>query len=307
MTKDDLLFYINEKIVKKGQYYIYQNVPQQIGNAIYLYGNNQILDIVIFIDTSHEQNGSTGMIINLDNIYFQLNQKGSFRFKDILSLSLEKHRHQNIKGIIKTNDNEYFIEDENIDIENFIDALSHLTNIDIDFQMTMYEKIEHYINLVLHDIENNEYEDLELTSFQKQQINEFYQNLQIIESLDDENYQYELEILCQQAINYFNDLGLDSDEVDMLINIQEEINNKKEQAFHNAQNYYDDIMHQYQQSNPRMFEQMKSMMNMLGIDENELRNKSPDELNHYVEDLCQRFGISKEQIENLAKRFQQKE
>ncbi len=304
MNKDDLLLYINEGVIKTGQYYTYHTIPSQIGNAIYLYGNNQILDIVIFIDTSIEQNGSMGMIINLDNIYFQFNQKGCIELKNISSLILEKHRHQKQVGRIKDHQQEYLIDDENINIENFMNALSYLCHIEIELQMSIHEKIEHYIQYILQDIENNNYEDLELTSQQNNQIHEFYQNLDIIQTLDDENYQYELEILCQQALDFFDELQLDSEEIDILIDIQNQINQKKEQDFSNQQKYYDDIMNHYQQGNPQIFKQVKSMMNMLGIHEDDLKNKSPDELNQYIEELCQRFGVSKSQVENLAKKFQ---
>ncbi len=63
-------------------------------------------------------------------------------------------------------------------------------------------------------------------------------------------------------------------------------------------------MNHYQQGNPQIFKQVKSMMNMLGIHEDDLKNKSPYELNQYIEELCQRFGVSKSQVENLAKKFQ---
>ena len=39
------------------------------------------------------------------------------------------------------------------------------------------------------------------------------------------------------------------------------------------------------------------------INEKDMENKSPEELNQYIEDLCTRFGISKSQIEVLAKKF----
>ena len=44
-------------------------------------------------------------------------------------------------------------------------------------------------------------------------------------------------------------------------------------------------------------------MKALGINEEELKGKSPAELNQYIEDLCTRFGVSKSQIEKLSKKF----
>lgn len=304
MNKDDILTYIDKDIIKQGHYYTYQNIPRQIGNAIYLYGHYNVFDIVIFIDFTQECDGSQGMIVTPDGIYFQLEQKGYFAFQDIQSLSLERHRHQKKKGTIQTSTNQYQINDDMIDIEKLIFALSSLTNIDVDFIMTKHEFIEYYITIVLHDIENDEYENVELSPQQSKQIKEFYENLHIIQSLDDENYQYELETLCQQALQFFDELELDSDEIDSLITIQEELQQKEDQAFDQAKQYYDDMMHQYQQGDTKMYDQLKSMMNMLGINEEDFKNKSPEEMNQYIDDLCARFGISRSQIDKLAKRFQ---
>lgn len=304
MNKEELLTYFNEDIINKGHYYTYQNIPRQIGNAIYLYGSYTVFDIIVFIDLSQECDGSLGMIITPEGIYFQLNQKGYLPFQDIQNLSLEKHRQQDKKAIIRTSTANYQLNDEYIDIEKFISNLSALTNISVDLVMTKHELIEHYITLVLHDLENDEYEDVELTDQQLKQMKELYENIHIIQSLDEQNYQYELETLLNQAIQFFDELELDSDEIDNLIHIQEELQQKQDQAFDQAKQYYDDMMHQYQQGNTKMYDQLKSMMNMLGINEDELKNKSPEEMNQYIDNLCARFGISRSQIDKFTKRFQ---
>lgn len=311
MNKEKLCMYINENIVNNATFYSSQNIPSQIGNAIYLYGDNDILDIVAFIDSSFKQDGSLGMIITPDKIYFQFDQAGSFAYQDIQSLSLEKHRHDTqAKGIITTQTNSYIFDNYSVYVEELIKILSRITDIDIEMILTSYEKVEYYVSLVLDDILNDEYEDVILTPSQTQQIHEFKQELQTIHSLDNENYQYELELLCPRALKLFDELELDSDEIDILWDVQKEFEQKQqkeEQMFDQAKHYYDDMMNQYRQGDTKMYDQIKSMMNMMGINEDDIKGKSPEEMNQYLEDLCARFGISKSQVEALARKFNLKQ
>lgn len=304
MNKDELLLYFNKNMIKKGYYYTYDNIPTQIGNAIYLYGDSHIYDMTAFFDCSDQLDGSVGMIVTQEGIFYQFHQKGHFCFQDIQSLSFQHHRHENAEAIIKTRDHTFIFDDEYLHLNAFLNALSMIINKDIEMILTTHEKIEYYIKTVLKDIENDEYEDIVLTTQQNKKIQDFYDNLKIIDSLDDENYQYELESLCLQALEFFDELELDSDEINILLDIQKEINQKEDQMFNNAKQYYDDMINRYQNGDTKMFDQVKSMMNMLGINEEDLKNKSPEEMNQCLEDLCSRFGISKSQIEQLAKKFQ---
>ena len=62
-----------------------------------------------------------------------------------------------------------------------------------------------------------------------------------------------------------------------------------------------------------MFDQAKEMYeknpdlmkNMTGIDLENIKNKSPEELNQMLDDLCDRFHISKDQLMQLAAKFKQ--
>jgi hypothetical protein len=61
----------------------------------------------------------------------------------------------------------------------------------------------------------------------------------------------------------------------------------------------------------QMFDQVKDMYannkdtikSMTGIDVDDLQNKSPEELNGMLDDLCDRFNISKDQLASLAAKF----
>ena len=169
--------------------------------------------------------------------------------------------------------------------------------------MTNHEKVAYYVPIVLQDLENDEYEDIELTLIEKNKIQEFYQDLSMIEQLDDENYQYELVNLCHQALAFFDDLGLDSDEIDELEKVEAVFNQadlEEEQKIENAKKFYDDMMDKYRHGDSEMYDRVKGIMNQFGIDENELTGKSTEE----IEDiLCSKFGISKSMMEKLVRKF----
>lgn len=304
MDKEELLTYINEDLVIKGMFYSSVNMPSQISNAIYVYGDYDIKDIYGFIDASDNLDGSVGMIITNEKIYFNFKQAGSFKYSDIIKLSLEKHRNNSlVKIVIKTNDKSYAFGNYIVNPELLVTFLSKASDIDIDLIMTDYELIEHYTKIVLDDLVNDEYEDIELTNEQNKQIQEFYQELELINKLDEENYQYELSNICNRSLTFFDELELDSDEIDELLKIQTKLNEKEEHNIDNAQKYYEEMMNRYQQGDSQMYDNVRRLMESLGINENDLVGKSPEEIQDY---LCDRLGIPKSMFEKLAKRFNNK-
>lgn len=304
MDKEQLLTYVNEQLVINGTFYSVNNIPSQISNAIYMYGYNDVLDVLGFIDISEELDGSKGMIITPDKIYFKFGQSGVIEYSKINYLGLQKHRNDPvIKAIIKLDRLSYAFSNKYVDPEKLVELLSKISNIDVEMIMSLYEKVAYYVPIVLRDIINDEYEDVELSPKQDDQIKEFYKELELVESLDEEDYQYELENICRRALNLFEELELDSDEIDILIDAHEQFNQKdmqEEQKIDNAQQFYDDMMNKYQQGDTSVLDSVKGMMESLGIDENDLAGKSPDEIQDF---LCERFGISKSMFEKLAKRF----
>lgn len=306
MNKDTLLNYI-EVDNTKASLYPYTNIPNQIGNAIYLYGANDVKDIIAFIDMTKQQDGSIGMIITTDTTYFQFRKNGHFQYKDITSLSLEKRRNDtHFKGTITTKKSKYSFQNSPLNIEKFIKMLSYITDIKIDLIMNIHDKIAYLVPIILDDIKNDEYEDIVLTNTQQDQLLDFYQELNAINRLDDEDYKYELESLCNKALQFFDDLGLDSDEIDELYKVKEELDKKQEQndqMFDNAMKYYQDMMNKYQQGDTKMFDQVQSVMKSMGLDPNDIQNKSPEEIDQYLDELCKKFGISKSQLEAMKNRF----
>lgn len=297
---------IDEKLVLKGEIYYKNQLPGQISHAIYHFGSEDILDVLAFIDASEELDGSKGMIITPDAIYFQLGLAGCIRYEEVMGLSLQKHHCDSlIKTIIRTESGNYAFSNKTINPEVLVYLLSDITGLNIEMVMTCHEKIAYYVPIVLKDLLEEAYEDIELTVEQTNFINELYQELEIIENLDYENYSYELENLYPRVMDFFEDLGLDSDEMDELYKIQEQllkVNQAEDQKIDEAKQIYDEMMNQYKQGNTEMVDQVKSMMAQLGIDESELAGKSMEEVEEL---LCSRLGISKELMERMMKRFSQ--
>ena len=52
-----------------------------------------------------------------------------------------------------------------------------------------------------------------------------------------------------------------------------------------------------------MYDQMKSTMENLGIDEEKLKNMSKEEVDQYVQDMCKKFGISQSLFDKLKDKF----
>ncbi|MFQ8705028.1 MAG: hypothetical protein ACLR9T_03115 [Thomasclavelia sp.] len=303
MDKEQILTFLDNDFVTNSVIYFNDNIPNQIGNAIYMYGDNDILELVAFIDSSMELDGSKGMIITTDKIYFQFDTKGCFSYDSIIKLSLENSKSL---AYITTDMCKYSFDNSFINNNKFIELLAAITNLKVEMILTNHEKVAYYVPIILDDIINDEYEDITLTNQDQQKIKNFYYELELIKKLDYENQIFELEQLCNQALDFFNALALDSEEIDILLKLQKQFNDKNnedEESFKGAEKYYDDMMNKYQKGDPDMLNQIKGVMKTLGIDEQDLEGKSPAELNQYIENLCSRFGISKSQIEKLSKKF----
>ena len=207
MSQEEILSYINDSLVINGSFYSNQNLPNQISNAIYTFGDYNVFEILAFIDATKEQDGSRGMIITPAQIYFKFGQAGIIEYQKIISLRLEKHRNDSIiKAIIKLEEITYTFSNQIIDPKVFVTMLSKITGIEIEMIMDTHEKVEYYTRIVLNDLENDEYEDIVLTPTQNNSIKEFYKELEMVQQLADEDYQYELKIFVIE-LEFFDVLG----------------------------------------------------------------------------------------------------
>lgn len=300
MIKEMILELLNNDFINSGKIYFNNNIPIQISNAIYSFGSNDISNIIVFIDSSDNLDGSIGYIFTDNKLYSHL---GSFNYDQIIKLELEKH-HNNpkISAYVTTKDNKYCFDNKHFNPEIFLKLFSKITALDIEVILNEHEKVAYYVSIVLNDLLNDEYEDIELTSQLKNKIHSFLHDLELIEKLDDFQYNDELEELCVHALNFFDELELDSEEIDTLLELKKSFDNNKQQ-FNENQKYYDDLMNKYLNGDSDTISQMKNVMKNLGLDENSLKNKSPDEINQYIDNLCNSFGISRDQVDNLAKKF----
>lgn len=295
---------LSRDLAINGKFYFNNELPIQISNAIYNFGSFDVFEILAFIDASEQLDGSYGMIITAQQIYFKFGAQGSFKYSDITKLSLQKNYQNDFsKASIKTTQTTYSFSNKTINPEILLKWLENVTDLNIELDMSLHDQIYHYTSIILNDIKNDEFEDTLLTKTQQSQLDEFFKELSLIKNLDNINYIYELENLCTRALTFFEELELDSDEIDALMEIetqlvtQDEISDEK---LDHAKKYYDDMMNNYQQGDTSAFDQLKSIMSTLGINEQELAGKTPDEIEDY---LCQKFNIPKSMFEKLKNKF----
>ena len=81
MSQEEILSYINDSLVINGSFYSNQNLPNQISNAIYTFGDYNVFEILAFIDATKEQDGSRGMIIT--TAFWRQTIPTAFRFTRI--------------------------------------------------------------------------------------------------------------------------------------------------------------------------------------------------------------------------------
>ncbi len=305
MDKELIKEYIDIDMFKEGTCFKEEELPGTIGNAIYQFGDTTIKSVLYFWDASKIQDGSMGMIITPEGVYFQLDTKGMFTFDSIESLSIKKHRHDiQAIGTIKANTETFTFQEASLDVSKWIEYLADLTDISINRILTNAEKIDYYTTVVLHDLLDDAYEDMELTPELTKQINEYLEELDLIHQLEDKDYEQDLDSLNERTLPFFQDLELDSEEIDILEAIQAEKQKREDQIFEQTKNYFNDMMNEYQQGNTAKYDQAMRMAKTMGIDEESLKNMSPQEMEEYLDQLCDRLGISKSQIERLAKRLQ---
>lgn len=306
MNKEMILEYISEDIVDKAKFYSYECLPSQISNALYLYGNTSDYQVLGFIDASEQLDGSLGMIFTDLSIYFCFKNPQVIAYKDIKELMLVKNEDNSFYAKIKTINSTYVFKNSYLNLVNFIMFLSDILELKISYVMSDFEKVEYFIPMIINDIKNDNYEDLELSSIQLQQLKDIENELAMLKNLDEIDYQDECRSICKYCLDYFDSLGLDSDEIDILKEVQHNFDQKddeQEQQIAGAKKWVDDMMNSYRQGDTKMYDQMKSVMDNLGIDENKLNNMSQEELDQYVQDMCKKFGISQSMFNKIKDRF----
>lgn len=305
MEKEIILENLDESIVNEATFYSQQNIPSQISQALYLYGSTTDYQVLGFIDASGD--GSKGMIFTDQGIYFCFKEPHFFLYEDIEKLILVKKEETfDFYAKIKTKTSTFIFKNNYLNLTEFIESLSEILEMPISYEMSAYEKVEYFIPLVLDDLKEDVYEDLELTKQQHQQIKDIEHELEMAKELKDLDYQDECRSLCRYCLDFFESLGLDSDEIEALNEAQsffDQQDSQENQQLEGAKRWVDEMMSNYQNGDTGMYDQMKSTMENLGIDEEKLKNMSNEEVDQYVQDMCKKFGISQSLFDKLKDKF----
>ena len=303
MEKEIILENLDESIVNEATFYSQQNIPSQISQALYLYGSTTDYQVLGFIDASGD--GSKGMIFTDQGICFK--EPHFFLYEDIEKLILVKKEETfDFYAKIKTKTSTFVFKNNYLNLKEFIECLSGILEMPISYEMSAYEKVEYFVPLVLDDLKEDVYEDLELTKQQYQQIKDIEHELEMTKELKDLDYQDECRSLCRYCLDFFESLGLDSDEIEALNEAQsffDQQDSQENQQLEGAKRWVDEMMSNYQNGDTGMYDQMKSTMENLGIDEEKLKNMSNEEVNQYVQDMCKKFGISQSLFDKLKDKF----
>lgn len=305
MKKEIILENLDESIVNEATFYSQQNIPSQISQALYLYGSTTDYQVLGFIDASGD--GSKGMIFTDQGIYFCFKEPHFFLYEDIEKLILVKKEETfDFNAKIKTKTSTFVFKNNYLNLKEFIECLSGILEMPISYEMSAYEKVEYFVPLVLDDLKEDVYEDLELTKQQYQQIKDIEHELEMAKELKDLDYQDECRSLCRYCLDFFESLGLDSDEIEALNEAQsffDQQDSQENQQLEGAKRWVDEMMSNYQNGDTGMYDQMKSTMENLGIDEEKLKNMSKEEVDQYVQDMCKKFGISQSLFDKLKDKF----
>ena len=305
MEKEIILENLDESIVNEATFYSQKNIPSQISQALYLYGSTTDYQVLGFIDASGD--GSKGMIFTDQGIYFCFKEPHFFLYEDIEKLILVKKEETfDFYAKIKTKTSTFVFKNNYLNLKEFIECLSGIFEMPISYEMSAYEKVEYFVPLVLDDLKEDVYEDLELTKQQYQQIKDIEHELKMAKELKDLDYQDECRSLCRYCLDFFESLGLDSDEIEALNEAQsffDQQDSQENQQLEGAKRWVDEMMSNYQNGDTGMYDQMKSTMENLGIDEEKLKSMSNEEVDQYVQDMCKKFGVSQSLFDKLKDKF----
>ncbi len=124
---------------------------------------------------------------------------------------------------------------------------------------------------------------------QEESLNAYLEELEENKDTELQTYMMNMSLLGDKIMNLVEELELDSDEIDALEKAVAKDREKQNSMFEQAREMYN--------KNPDLIK------NMTGIDPESIKDKSPEELNQMLDDLCDRFNISKDQLMQLASKF----
>lgn len=259
-----------------------KDFPATIGQAIYTYGDANIRDIVLYL----EKDGEHGIIITKDTMYCNMLSVVHIALNQIEHIQLKQERNKDDQLVIIAEGVHHLF---NEDIPELIETLTSLTGKEVEYDRNLFDTIYFNAKMILEDIRDDLYEDTVLNDTQNKQLQDYLETIDHAKTLDETNYRLEMELLVDQVMQLVEELELDSEEIDQLEEASRKMHEQEDQMFDQVKDMY---------ANNK-----DTIKSMTGIDVDDLKNKSPDELNGMLDDLCNRFNISKDQLASLAAKF----
>ena len=268
------------------KYYNEEHLPSTVGQAIDAYGDRDIKSIKLYgeIDSTH------GFMVTEKGFYFCVKQPGFVSFDNLEDITIHKEHGKSDQLILKGDKTARFNGNEEF-CENIAQAIGDMKNLDINYDMSDVDAIYYYGGIILHDIKDDAYEDTILTPLQEEYLNAYLEELEENKDAELQTYMMNMSLLGDKILKLVEELELDSEEIDALEEAVARDQEKQKSMFDQAKEMYD--------KNPDLIK------NMTGIDPESIKDKSPEELNHMLDDLCDRFNISKDQLMQLAAKFKQ--
>ena len=266
------------------QYYNKNNLPITIGQAIDAYGSTDIKEIKLYgeIDETH------GFMVTDQGFYYCVNKPGFFPFENLSDIIIHKEHGKSDQLILKGEKTARFNGNETF-CKMIAEAIGQLTNLEVHYEMSDVDAIYYYGGIILNDIKNDAYEDTALTPLQEESLNAYLEELEENKDTELQTYMMNMSLLGDKIMNLVEELELDSDEIDVLEKAVAKDREKQNSMFEQAREMYN--------KNPDFIK------SMTGIDPESIKDKSPEELNQMLDDLCDRFNISKDQLMQLASKF----
>lgn len=268
------------------KYYNEAHLPPTIGQAIDAYGDQNIQSIQLYgeIDPTH------GFIVTKKGFYFCVKQPGFVSFDDLEDIIIHKEHGKSDQLILKGAKTARFNGNEEF-CEKIAQAVSELKDLPVHYDMSDVDAIYYYGGIILHDIQDDVYEDTTLTDLQEEYLHAYLEEIEENKETELQTYMMNMSLLGDKILKLVEELELDSEEIDALEAAVKRGQEKQKSMFDQAKEMYE--------KNPDL------MKNMTGIDLEDIKNKSPEELNQMLDDLCDRFHISKDQLMQLAAKFKQ--
>ena len=193
------------------KYYDEAHLPPTIGQAIDAYGDQDIQSIQLYgeIDPTH------GFIVTKKGFYFCVKQPGFVSFDDLEDIIIHKEHGKSDQLILKGAKTARFNGNEEF-CEKIAQAVSELKDLPVHYDMSDVDAIYYYGGIILHDIQDDVYEDTTLTDLQEEFLHAYLEELEENKDAELQTYMMNMSLLGDKILKLVEELELDSEEIDAL-------------------------------------------------------------------------------------------